>query len=392
MRHNISKVLFGLLIVLLCSTDLYAQTAKIKGVVRNATTGEIVTADTIKIMSFSQGGMHSNTVVLNSTDFTFENLGVTSAMPNLIQAVYKGVKYNTSVAIEKDGETVEAEALVYETTDNPSVFKVNAAQFFFRNLDDKLQVAQLFQVMNEGERTSTYVNENGTFRFRIDPRSSGIDFVTVQTGTVPLNQTPFPTEEHGIFAINYPIKPGITEVTVAYTVDYSTKSFSFSNRLLYDVEELYAVVSPSNMGISGQNLEQMTGHSSQDMQFYRMQGRKIDDEIALVVSGGSAVVDPGSQRIMWKENRISENKWFIMFGIAIVLLIGTIMSRNRSREKDVHKSKGSPKKLIARKEQLLETIAELDEQFEAGNVSENDYNNRRNQLKKQLTEVYKSLK
>jgi len=375
----------AVVLMLGAQVSAFGQNSIIKGTVRNGTTGAVVAADTVKLMSFNTGSMSFAGERIGVSSFTFDKLAPSKMAPYLVQALYKGVKYNANVPLQSGDETVETEITVYEPTTDASVIQVEAAQFFFRNLDANLQVVKLYRVSNKSETPRTYVDAEGSFRFYVAPESNGIDFVTVKTGTVPLNQTPFETKDHGVFAIDYPLKPGMTEITISYSVGYENRRFAFSEKQLYNIPEVYTVIAPANMSIEGEGLEELEHDTQRDLRYYKAPGITSGDNVSYILSEGTS-----AQRVMWKSNQVAEDKWIYISALAIIFIAAVLLSRNkipfsRQRRKNV------PKKLQQQKEELLKSLAGLDDDFALKRVAETEYRQKRGLLKSRLVELYKKI-
>ena len=104
-----------------------------------------------------------------------------------------------------------------------------------------------------------FVNNDGTFKFRIPESSHGVETLQVNTGLVPINLTPITTAEPGVFAINTPIRPGVTQVAFGYHVDYNNRFFGYSENLFYDMHNIILLTAPADMMIQGEGIANAGG-------------------------------------------------------------------------------------------------------------------------------------
>ncbi|MFC1729838.1 hypothetical protein ACFL6I_05830 [candidate division KSB1 bacterium] len=391
MSHSPAYTVIAAVVFLFCvtvfspftgSSVLYGQTAVIKGSVRNGTTGGLHTAEAVRLFDMGTGEMMQVRELNNVSEFVFDGL-IRSAMAHyLVQVEYKGVIYSENVPLQTGIETVDTDVTVYEPTSDDGVIHIENVQIVFANTGPRLQVVRVYRIANNADVSKTYVSDNGTFKFAVDPMSAGIDFVTTNTGATPVNQAPFETDDHGIFAIDYPFKPGVTEVTVSYSVDYSSGTYTFSESQLYDIPEVFVACIPADMAVSGMPLEHAGLDSQRDMHVYSAEPVTAGSTVSFTLSGGS----PGGQ-IMWTPNRVDEYKYVLIPLVLALLLLGNFVSRNKAAVK----SKSTPKKLLQQKDALLNEIAQLDDKFAQNQMSESDYKRKRGQLKNRLIELYKRI-
>ncbi|MFC1556202.1 hypothetical protein ACFL67_03880 [candidate division KSB1 bacterium] len=389
MIHRIFR--FFLIINFLLPVLAISQSGTISGKVINGTTGRQVNAESIIIMSFTSGGMGGDQQFENTSEFTFEKLAASPSSPYHIQALYKGVKYSKSVIISQDGENITQDIIVYEPSSDGSAISVVIGQVYFKRLDAaKMQVWKRYQVVNNSK--TTYVNENGTFRFNVDPAKIQFDFVSVNTGIIPINQQPIETDTENIYAVNYPVKPDTLLVNVAYTVGYENETYSLNENTLYDINELYILTTPTDLNVSGIELTDQGADAHQEIQFYLASEVKSGDPLSVTVSGGSAVQQPAQQdqQIGLGQNSVAEMKWLYIGVLAVILAGGSIMSRHKITPTQ-KKNRSAAPKWINRREKLLNEITALDDKFSQGAIQESAYKPQRDQLKKQLIDIYTKI-
>ncbi len=384
---------FAVLTVLFFCTSLLAQGTTIKGTIKNGTTGGSATLGSITITGFSSGGMDQIGALENVTgEFEFSNVAPSGGMPYLIQAEYKGVRYSSHAQVTGSEEIVNVEFTVYEAKNEESLIRVEEPYVYFRYSGSGLEVLKRLFIKNENEEPYTYVNDDGTVRFFLPPENSGINFITVNSGTIPIEQEARETEEEGIHSINYPIRPGNTEVMVSYNVPYPEKRYVFEEKMLYGSGMMYFVTQPSDIELSGEGLVSQGIDARNNLGVYVIEDLMLEAGMKVTVVGGTPFQqNPMSpNEILWRENRIAEFKWVLFLMLGLLLTAAVILSKNKASAKD-EKIPVISKKLQVKKDKLLRDIADLDDRLAENTVSKDEHKRARSALMHQVVDLYKKL-
>ena len=373
--------------VFLINQPLFAQNSVIKGTIKNGTTGKPAKVEKLALIGLETGMNILKEMKDVDAAFTLTGLMPSKTRPNLVQVEYIGVKYNTDVGIPSGNDTVAVEILVYEPTEELMDIFIKEAQYRFIMSGTILQIQKIFVLENDSETPRTYINENGTFKFYSPEESHGFDFITVSTGFVPVNQEAFETEEKGVFAIDYPIRPGMTQVGISYHVGYTNKMYAFSEKMLYDMNNFVVITSPADIMVTGGGLIPSGGTANSGFGIFSRDYLARGENLSFTLTGGTPAPSSGGNVISVPE---MGSGYIILFIILIVAILGlsTIVSRNKAPVKE-NKKKGIPEKLIKRKEELITKIAALDDKYTENKIIESDYHRQRALLRNKLVEVYK---
>lgn len=382
----------GIFILLaLYSSQVNAQNSVITGTVKNGTTGNLENVESVSLLGLGAGMQVIGEISNVSGDFTFNDVKPSGDNPYLVQTVYKGVTYNTLVSVPNADETVNTEILVYETTDVLTNLVVQEVTYQFQMVDNNLNVFKNYVLMNETdslnqtEGPKTLVNNAGTFKFRVPENSHGIETLQVNAGLVPINQTPISTGDPGVFAINTPIKPGVTQVAFGYHVDYNNKFYGYSENLIYDMHNIILLTAPADMMITGEGIANAGGDAHRGFSIFTREHLNRGDDLSFTLIGGSPVVVP----IVTPKTTLS-GKLMAILAIFVLLGLGVAMSRNKNPVKQ-DRSRGTPKKYLNRKNEYLDELAMLDDRFSENHISESDYQRKRAQVKHQLLDIYHKI-
>ncbi len=386
---------FGIcaILVLIQTSASYGQTSIINGTIKNGTTGGSAQVASLTLIGFESGMKIIDDLRNVESSFTFENVSSSVERQYLLQAEYKGVLYNANVTIPPGGESVSVEVVVYEQTGSQNDLNVTNAQYQISMSGTTLQVLKMYNVSNESENPGTYLNEKGTFLFVIPENSHGINYITVNTGLVPINQEPISTDRPDMFAINYPIKPGVTQVSVSYHVDYTQRVHFFSENILYEMHNLVVVTTPSNIELESSQLVMSGADAHQDFSAYTSKHLSKGDQFSFSIAGGvpsplSSV--PAGQRAVPTSKIGMKTSVLLTVVIFGLLVLGSALSRNKALVREKRK-KNLPKKITNRKNELINDLAALDDTFADHRIQESEYHKKRSNLKNQLIELYKKM-
>ena len=217
------RVPAGLALGLLVAASASAQPLRVRLV--NGTTGGPGSADLLTLYRLGEGMEPVATV---------ENPGAEAVVerppgprrPFLLQATHGGVNYNQPVPPGSGGDVT---LTVYETfsTWAESDIGLLTWRVLYRRLPrsegDALRVDQIFIVENRSAPPRTFLDPDGSLRFRLPPEGVRLDLPQVsstgETG-MPVPQSSFPVGGEGDFAIATAFKPGETEIVLSYHVAY----------------------------------------------------------------------------------------------------------------------------------------------------------------------------
>jgi hypothetical protein len=212
---SVGMRILGLLVLVYCA--LPSVRAAIDGTVTNGTTGKPQPNVSIMLVKPGQGGMQT----LGSTksdqqghfQFTHDQPG---GGPQLIQADYEGVNYNKMLTPNMPTSGVDVR--VYNATKSPAQARILQHMIVLEPGDAQTSVSETFILQNSS--TETYANPAlGGVRFYLPRSADGQVRVSVQgPGGMPLPRTAQKTDETDVMKVDYPIKPGETQVNLSYTL------------------------------------------------------------------------------------------------------------------------------------------------------------------------------
>ncbi|MFQ5926964.1 MAG: hypothetical protein ACE5MH_05970 [Terriglobia bacterium] len=329
------SLLLSLLSVLFFSS--VAQAVEIVGRVSNRTTNRPVTGQEVTLLAL-RGGMVALARV--NTDGGGAFRFVVAANPNenfLVRVAYRGVNYHEPVTLA-GGERLEANVEVYETTGDASGIEREGPNFFLEPHIGHVRISELFVFNNRTSPPRTYLAEPGReslLGFRT-PADAGEDVgaVVVGPGGMPLQRQPQPGENPNSYTLDYPLRPGRTQVGFSYVVPLADNGYNFAKSVESGVAALRVITPLEGIRLTGSLLGAVREEPSQQVRLYtaNLAGENelrfhIEvDSAALPVgqSGegaarGGAAAASGEGSVTLIPNPVSKARWYIV-GLTLAVL------------------------------------------------------------------------
>jgi len=235
----------GALAVLVCFASLIVSAGTLQGTVRNGTTGQPAAGVDVILIQL-QGGMqpveNTKTDAQGHFQFTHPQIG---AAPMLVRAVYRGVNYHEPIP---PGKTT-AEVQVFEPTDKAGTFAIAARAVILQPNATDLLVGEEYSIENKTQPPMAYFHQNGSFVFALPDgaqlsqvSAAGASGMPVVQGTIDKGK--------GLEAIDFPFRPGESNVRVSYKVPYAGNETKLSISSPYPVARL-AVFAPPGVTVTG---------------------------------------------------------------------------------------------------------------------------------------------
>lgn len=328
--------------------DAQQLAARVNGTLFNKTLNQPGTAEKITLMRVGQG-LEEEAVLENvSGTFTFENILPPSPETKyFVRALHQGVNYHVNVGFSA-GLTQTVSVTLYETTPTPEQTTISIPHLIVVKQGETLKFDETVNVDNAGNRTVFSNNPNRpTFLFSVPEEVSELTRVSVTyEDNIPLNQTPVRVGNQ--FGINFPLRPGVTQITYTYIVDYAGDAYAFTKRLPYDLSSFIVAVSPSDMTVETTDLELSGRDDNFDMIFLKGENLKKGQNISINLSGGSDSKinqtagdghDHGNSQILAVPNETMSYVWVVTPLLASVLTFGLWLAFSKKAPTAPKKSK-----------------------------------------------------
>jgi hypothetical protein len=155
-----------------------------------------------------------------------------------------------------------------------------------------LSVLEQVIIQNQTSPPRAYVNPQGTYLFSLPQAATGGVRVTVHgPGGMPIPQTPVPREGQNRYAIEYPIRPGETQIRVEYGMDY-TQPFVFEKPIDLASEQTHIVTTGGDVQVEGDGITALPADPSTGFMGYLV---TQPGTMLRVSVSGEAALDPTAQ-------------------------------------------------------------------------------------------------
>jgi hypothetical protein len=246
-----------LLLAVVMTVSPPALFASINGIVVNRTTGKPGAGVPVNLLQPGAQGMQALGTITTDASGRFVFDRERPMGPLLLQAVYQNVHYDKLLTPNIPTSNVELE--IYESTKSPSVARVTQQMLVFDANTNRIGVDET--VILENESRQTYDNPAlGALRFYLPPEAKGQVRVNVQPPNgMPLPQPAEKTRERNVYQVNFPIKPGESQIEVNYVLPVGSP-FTFRGRVV-GVKGMptgpLRLVAPSGLVLSGDDIQKL---------------------------------------------------------------------------------------------------------------------------------------
>jgi hypothetical protein len=276
----------GALAIFVCFASLIVSAGTLQGSVRNGTTGQAAAGVDVILIQL-QGGMqpvgNTKTDAQGHFEFTHPQIG---AGPMLVRAVYRGVNYHEPIP---PGKTT-AEIQVFEPTDKAGAFAIAARAVILQPNATDLLVGEEYSIENKTQPPMAYFHQNGSFVFALPDgaelsqvSAAGASGMPVVQGTIDKGK--------GLEAIDFPFRPGESNVRVSYKVPYAGNETKLRISSPYAVARL-AVFAPPGVTVTGDGF----APAGQEQGFNAYMRESVAANTPLIVSvAGTAPMQSSTQ-------------------------------------------------------------------------------------------------
>ena len=354
----------------------------IAGQVSNGTPGGSIPDDlvvTLRAFDVDANFVDSITTTIRA-DGTFRFDGIDATRPAQYEplTIYQNVPYfgglDSAIVLSEEQPEADVDIMIYETTQDSSGVRIERLHMVLDFDSGQMQVAELYILSNDGDRAFVGTVEDGTLPLIVPPNA-----LSFQPGG---DSSRYLTLADGI-ADTMPIAPGVStaESVVVYTLAYDG-DLELGRPLPYDVDTVNILV-PAEAGV------EVTGEGIRPGGPFQARGASLDMYLADDLSAGSELTfrvsgEPlsglGTMNVSPARSSGPDQTTGIVIGLialagsaalAVAYWQGWLSSRFKSGARD-------------RQAVLLQAIADLDDEYDAGRLAEKPYRARRSKLKEEL--------
>jgi hypothetical protein len=359
-----------------------------------------ITARGVELEVFELGtGMSIIKTATTDSSGKFRIVGLPQNQRLMIRANYQGANYHSTLILDQTGRaSVDIE--VFESTTSMKDIHVEEMRMAFQLAGNHLRFVETITFNNKTKPPRTLAGTEGSYR--ISKPLGIVELpqirVTAPGSSMPVMQPALESADGQSYYSLYPLRPGITIFEAQQTLPYTNQSYIYNKRLYQDVGSVNIGVTPQDMLLSGPGLSKIQTDSQGNFSVYMSAPIKAGSEVAWTLSGGTPVADSqpsetaGESKVESMPNEIGRNALLI----SPLLLIGFILvlwyAVNRIQDKSPKAGEPNTGKLKALREQIINSIADLDHRYETKSVSRQEFLKQREESKSRLHRISLLLK
>jgi hypothetical protein len=346
----------------------------IRGRVVNGTTGDPVAAG-IEVHLIGIDGQALAITESTTTDtvgeFAFDNLEIVPDRIFGAYAEYHGVEYYSEGQHFSD-QVIDLLVMVYEVTPDTKTVHVDRLHLMFDfTVDGLVEVMEVWVLANQGNQTIAPLEGQEGIEFVLPSGFSDLRFFNEMASEGRFLITDWGFYDRG------PLRPVEgTELVFSFTLPFKRR-LDFTQPMSYPVSATVILMPENGPMVDANGLQDLgVGDiGGARRQTFNLGPISAGDAIELSLSGGASASGEVTQ--------IGLIIGAALFGLALIIG-GVWWYRIRARD-GAHELavEGIP----SDREDLLRTIADLDDGFEAGRVPEDEYHRRRQTLKQQIMDL-----
>jgi mono/diheme cytochrome c family protein len=352
----------------------------------NGSGGEVAGDTTVTLYAFDNMQM-AFTQTLNSGEngvYTFENVEMLPERAFLAGVDYNGGTYGSDVATADPAvPVINLQIITYDTSADTSVLTTDRLHIFFDFSDPELlQVVEVYIISNPTNQAVVSAEPGGPVVFF--PLPEGYQNLQFENGTLGERYL----ETSGGFVDTTSVPPGMSQYQVVFAFDLPyARRLDFSQAVTMSTSAVVIMIPDNGVKLSGDVLQDGGVRDFQNTTYrmYNGSNLSIGSELAFTVSGkpsagGTALIGETS----WQNLAIGVGG----LGIVLVLVGFWLYQRNKKATVPVEEGDDIPAAEVLDEaedaETLMDAIIALDDQYQASDLPEDAYQQRRAELKERL--------
>ncbi len=260
---------------------LYAGDLRVN--ILNGTRNESGKADRVALIDLTAGmaEIASASNVVKST--TFSDISTGSQSQYLLRATLGGVNYSAMFVPTVGVTAWETSLTVYESSEE--IHDVNASVPFFviYGFEDQLYIQKRIILENMSTPPVTFTANPGIAKVHLPKNATETEYMTFKSGSMPLNTSPIDTEDGQV--LPNPIKPGVSEIDMAYYVPYDPTGSTLSEKVGYDIGHFHVYVMPIDLAVSAPGLSREGTDNENGLAIYAIENVKAGTNLEFAISG-----------------------------------------------------------------------------------------------------------
>jgi mono/diheme cytochrome c family protein len=365
-------------------TEAAPVTITIKGQVINGSGSILPEGLKVRVQAFDDMTLSFSTEVglLRDGSYRVPDIALKDGRVFLASVDYQGITFSSEALHAADisgGDEVDLPILVYEADTDISALAVDRLHIFFDfSNPDKVQVVELYILSNASNKVVT-ASQAGqpVLQFNLPEGYQNLQF---QEGSLGDR---YVRTDSG-FGDTQPVQPGTSsQILFAFDLPYTDKATVMVVPPL-PVQAVVVMAPVGSVHLQSSMLKEAGQKDVKGSKVALYTGSKLaaGSELDLNLSGKPGSASPTATTVQAEDN-ISLAIGLGVFGLALIGL-GFWMYQKRGVSKTVEESQPAAPQADESVDALLDEIVALDDQYEAGQIPQEAYQQRRAELKEQL--------
>ncbi len=291
---------------------------------------------------------------------------------------YQGAQYTGStLSFAKDETQKSVDMTVWDSTTSDAAISVEISHIVITPQQGSLMIMEFYNFKNSGDKSyvgTKPVTPDGkkeTIRFSLPPEATEIEYgMGLMDCCVVINQ--------GALIDTMAVEPGIREISFAYRVNYSGGTYNLARTIDFPTDMINVLIEGEGIKVASENLTSMGQIDIEGTPFTYLAGQQLARNASISTSLSGLPEGSIQGKLLWAGAGLAV--------VAVLLAVGYPALRRRSQPQPAL-ARGQGPRPTGNREALIEEIARLDDDFEAGNIPEEQYQQLRSQKKAQLLEL-----
>ena len=357
---------------------------KIKGSVLNKTLNGTRVKD-LEIILYQYKENKGAEVARTKTDpngsFLFQGLNRDKQISYYASAKYKEVNYFSEMTHFLKKKELSFDLSVYETTDQDKDIHIKMHHILLEtdnNTKDTFVVREIMIVENQGNKTYTGSKEvqpgkKETFRISLPKNAKNIQSM------LPLAVNPWDG-----FSTVTAFSPGTKRIIFSYTIKPGSADYNFEKNLYFKTDSFNFIFPKNGIQVKSDQLIYKGPTPNSDQRFSYLAGKDMTEKSKVVIR----LSLPSTDNLF---------KWVIAGPVMVLVGTGFVLflikgRKHRAKKGDDPAQKPSQITMAEQRQKILQSIAELDKQHDAGQIDSDKYESQRRILMEKAVEITKILK
>ena len=376
-----------------------AGTGRLLGKVTNGTPGGgSVSGLTVTLNTFEEFNplATKETQVAADGSFEFTDLPTDPKYVYLVNTEYAGMGFGSDISGFAEGQTeLQLPVSVYETSDQPGDIRANLAQWFLQPHQGGVLVGELYRITQTGDRVyiggeQVAPGKRSVLSFDLPPEATSL---VVDGGEIGDR---FVLTEDGVVD-TMPMAPGGRQILMRYLLPYTGTKAKLAHALSYPVDKLSVLVADGptvqtelqDQGQQTVNEEQWNSFGADNLPAGEEISLRLTDlERATAAEANTPGAPAMSAMVLSYNPRLLVGVAVLSLIVAGLILAAYLLRKPPPAAEPPPSSRllepQSVEELTAERQQLLESIAQLDDRYAAGELDQERYQSLRAAQKRSL--------